>query len=331
MDARQHLQQLLFGAAATNAVSAFADLGLADHIAAGMRTVEPLAAVTRTRPDQLGRFLRYTAMIGLVESGIDGVTLTPAGELLRSGGAAESMRPVAQMFGLFANAWSEVPHALRTGESGYARAYGTPVFAALAARPEAAAIFDAAMTGIHGPETAAVLDAYDYSGVGVLADIGAGNGSVLIDTLRRHAHLKGMHCDLPHVGERARAGLQAAELADRCQVVPIDFFAAVPAGADAYSLRHIIHDWYDDDAVRILANVRKVLPATGRVLVIEAVVPSSGQPSPAVLFDMIMMMIPGGKERTVDEYAALFTAAGLALHSVTPTASMVSVIEARAA
>lgn len=331
MDPRQHLQQLLFGAAATNAVSAFADLGLADHIAGGTRAVEPLAAATGTRPDQLARFLRYAAMIGLVHGTDGAIALTPAGELLRSGSPAESMRPVAQMFGLFANAWSEVPHSLRTRDSGYARAYGKPVFADLGERPEAAAIFDAAMTGIHGPETAAVLDAYDYGGIRVLADIGAGNGSVLIDTLHRHPHLTGMHCDLPHVGERARANLAAAGVADRCQVVPIDFFAAVPAGADAYSLRHIIHDWYDEDALRILSNVRTVLPTGGRVLVIEAVVPSNGEPAPAVLFDMVMMMIPGGKERTVEEYAALFDAAGLTLHAVTPTASMVSVIEARAA
>ncbi|MGD9906130.1 MAG: methyltransferase, partial [Vicinamibacterales bacterium] len=292
---------------------------MADHIAGGVRAVEPLAAATGTRPDQLARFLRYTAMLGLVEHGDGGLSLTPAGELLRSGSPDRSMRPVAQMFGLFAKAWTEVPHSLRTRESGYARAYGKPIFADLGERPEAAAIFDAAMTGIHGPETAAVLDAYDYGGIRVLADIGAGNGSVLIDTLTRHPHLRGLHCDLPHVGARARASLEAAGVADRCQVVPIDFFAAVPAGADAYTLRHIIHDWYDEDAVRILSNVRAVLPADGRVLVVEAVVPATAEPSPAVLFDIIMLIIPGGKERTVVEYAALYAAAGLWLHSVSPT------------
>jgi hypothetical protein len=224
-----------------------------------------------------------------------------------------------------------MPGSLATSESGFSRAYGQPIFDYLGKHPEAAAIFDSAMTGVHGPETGAVLDAYDYSGIRVLADVGAGNGSVLIETLQRHPHLKGIHCDLPHVAERARASIHAAGLADRCQIVPTNFFESVPAGADAYSMRHIIHDWYDDDSIRILSNVRKALPTDGRVMVIEAVIPSQIEPSPSVLFDMVMLMIPGGQERTVEQYRTLFAASGLQLHSVTSTASVVSVVEARAA
>lgn len=329
MEHRQHLQQLLFGAAASNAVITFANLGMADHIAAGRRSAEELAAATNTRPDAMIRFLRYVAMLGLVNADNGGFGLTPAGDLLRSD-AEGSMRTVGQMFGLFPNAWGEMTESLRTGQSGFARAYGKPIFDYLGERPAEAAVFDSAMTGIHGPETAAVLDAYDYSGIEVLADVGAGNGSVLIETLKRHPHLKGIHLDLPHVGERARANIEAAGLADRCQIIPMNFFEAVPGGADAYSLRHIIHDWYDEDSVRILSNIRKVLPAGGRVMVIEAVVPAEIEPSPAVLFDMVMLMIPGGMERTVEHYKALFAASGLQLHSVTPTNSVVSVVEARA-
>jgi len=237
---------------------------------------------------------------------------------------------VAQMFGLFSNAWGEIPESLRTGQSGFSRAYGKPIFEYLAEHPDQAAVFDSAMTGIHGPETGAVLDAYDYSGIRVLADVGAGNGSALIETLKRHPHLRGIHCDLPHVAERARADIEGAGLADRCQVVPTNFFEAVPAGADAYSVRHVIHDWYDEDSIRILSNIRKVLPAGGRVMVIEAVVPSKMDPSPAVLFDMVMMMIPGGMERTIEQFTALFGASGLRLHSVTTTESIACVVEARA-
>lgn len=329
MEHRQHVQQLLFGAAASNAVTAFASLGVADHIAAGRRSADELATATGTRPEVIIRFLRYVAMLGLVTSDEGGFALTPAGNLLRSD-ADGSMRTVAQMFALFPNAWGEMTESLRTSQSGFSRAYGKPLFDYLGEHPDAAAVFDSAMTGIHGPETSAVLDAYDYSGIRVLADVGAGNGSVLIETLKRHPHLEGIHCDLPHVAERARANIAAAGLADRCRIVPTNFFESVPAGADAYSLRHIVHDWYDDDASRILSNIATVLPAGGRVLVIEAVVPSEIEPSPAVLFDMVMMMIPGGMERTAEHYSALFAASGLALHSVTPTASPVSVVEARA-
>ena len=185
------------------------------------------------------------------------------------------------------------------------------------------------MNSFHGGETGAVLDAYSYDGIQVLADVGCGSGIVLMETLKRYPSLRGMFFDQAHVLQRTAADVRAAGLEDRCELLAGSFFEAIPAGADAYSMRHIIHDWTDDLCVRILANIRKVIPAHGRLLIIEAVVPEGNDPSLSKLFDMIMMTIPDGMERTEAEYRKLLAAAGFTLHSVTPTLSPVSVIDAR--
>src|SRR6476660_6503259 len=141
--------------------------------------------------------------------------------------------------------------------------------------------------------------AYDFSGVGTLADIGGGNGSTLLGVLRRHPSLRGLLFDLPHVVERAGAEIEAAGMADRCQVVAGSFFEAIPGGADAYLLRHIIHDWDDAESMAILRSVRRALgKARGRLLVVETVIPPGNEPSFGKLLDLNMLVVPGGLERT---------------------------------
>ena len=185
------------------------------------------------------------------------------------------------------------------------------------------------MTAIHGPETVAMLDAYEFGGIGRLVDAGGGNGSLLTAMLARHPEMRGVLFDLPHVAERAKADIAAAGLGDRCEAVGGSFFEAVPDGADAILLRHIIHDWSDADAVRILGNCARALAPGGRVLVVEMLVPEGNAPSLAKRFDLSMMVLPGGVERTEAEYRALFEAGGLTLSGITPTASPSFVIEGR--
>ena len=160
-------------------------------------------------------------------------------------------------------------------------------------------------------------------------DVGGGNGSLLAATLARYPTMSGMLFDLAHVVERSASALQAAGVADRCDVVSGDFFEALPGGADAILMRHIIHDWPDDKATVILRNAAQAVSPGGRVLVIEMVVPEDDKPSPAKSFDMAMMVFLAGAERTPAEYKAMFENAGLALTSITPTASPVSVVEGR--
>jgi len=245
--------------------------------------------------------------------------------------APGSYRAAARLFHRFFPGWDGLDHAVRTGEPGFNKAFGQPVFDYVMAHPDAGPILDAGMTSIHGYETAAMLEAYDFTGVRVLADIGGGNGSLLSGVLQRHPHIRGVLFDLGHVVGRAADALKQAGLAARCQVIEGSFFDSVPGGADAYIFRHIIHDWTDEQSLQILGHCRAVIPRDGRLLLVECVVPMDNAPSLAKDFDMTMLTFPGGIERTEVEFRSLLARAGFELTSVTPTTTMVSVVEARPA
>ena len=185
------------------------------------------------------------------------------------------------------------------------------------------------MTSFHGGETDAVLNAYSYDGISVLADIGCGIGEVMAATLHRYPDMRGILFDQAHVIARTRQHVETAGVAGQCTLVGGSFFEMVPAGADAYAMRHILHDWTDERCIAILANIRRVIPADGRLLVIETVVPEGNDPSPSKLFDVVMMAFPDGMERSEAQFRTIFDASGFRLTGVTPTASPVSVIEAR--
>jgi O-methyltransferase len=224
-------------------------------------------------------------------------------------------------------AWGELLYSVQTGNPSFEKLYGMPVFEFLSKNIEQAKIFDAAMVGVHGRETAAMIDAYDFSGITVLADIGGGNGSLLTGVLKKYPEMRGILYDLPQVSERARANLQAANLADRCKVIGGSFFESVPKGADAYLMRHIIHDWDDEKATKILGNVHRAMGESGRLLVVEGVVAPGNEPSFTKLLDLTMLTIPGGKERTEKEFRKLYESSGFHLTRIVPTKGEVSVIE----
>jgi hypothetical protein len=287
-----------------------------------------LAQKTGTHERSLHRVLRLLASRGLFRETTPGAfEHTPLSFILR-GDAEGSYRAGARMFHRFFPAWDGLDHSVKSGEPGFDRVFGAPVFDFVMANPEVGPIVDAGMSSFHGYETAAMLDAYDFSGVKVLADIGGGNGSLLTGVLKRYAAMRGILFDLGHVVGRAQANLQAAGVADRCQVIEGNFFETVPAGADAYLFRHIIHDWTDEQSLQILGHCRTVIPETGRLLLVECVVPPGNDPSASKDFDITMMTFPGGMERTEPEFKALLDRAGFKMTSVTPTATMVSVVEA---
>jgi hypothetical protein len=172
-----------------------------------------------------------------------------------------------------------------------------------------------------------MIDAYDYSGVNTLVDIGGGNGTVLSAVLGKHPAMKGILYDLPGVIERAKNNL--AGPASRCQTVAGSFFEAAPPGGDAYQMRHIIHDWTDDQCHTILGHIRKVIPKHGRLLVIEMVVEPGNAFQPAKWLDLNMLVLPGGRERTEAEYRDMYARAGFRLERVVPTPTEVSVIEGK--
>jgi len=325
----QKLAEMIGSIVVSQSVYAAAELGVADHLADGPRTPAELAEATSTHPEALYRVLRYLASNGVFEEGPDGrFALTSVGHFLRSG-VEGSQRDAARMMHRTGPCWNEIVHSVRTSESGFSKAFGKGIFDHMSENPEDAAIFDAAMVGFHGGETNAVLDAYDYSGVETLADIGGGNGSVLSATLARHPELKGIWFDMPHVKERAMASFASASVDGRVHYATGNFFEGVPEGADAYQMRHIIHDWYDPKAVQILENCRRVMPSHGRLLLIEAVITPGNEPSFGKFADVIMLMLPGGLERTEEQFRQLYKEAGFELTGITPTESAVSVIEGR--
>ena len=328
---QQQMAQMITGYWLSQAVYVAAKLGLADRLRDGPRTPVDLAAQTDTHPPSLYRLLRALAGAGVFAEDEQGrFGLTPLADCLR-GDAPGSQRAMAIMSGEehFA-AYGELLYSVQTGQPAFEKVFGEPVFDFLSRHPEQARVFDQAMVSVHGRETAAMLDAYDFSGVGVLADVGGGNGSVLTAVLQKYPAMRGILFDLPGVVARAKTNIEAAGLEGRCQVVAGNFFEGVPAGADAYLLRHIIHDWDDDRAITILRNGRRALGQGGKLLVVEGVVPPGNEPSVSKFFDLAMMVLPGGMERTQEEYRQLLEAAGFRLTRIVPTRTWVSVMEGEA-
>ncbi len=326
----EQLTRMMLSAALSRAICSIAELGVADQIEAGSpQSVESLARATGTHERSLYRIMRFLASHGLFqETGNRQFEHTPLSQCLRSDDKG-SFRAAAQMIHRMFAAWDGFHHAILTGEPGFNKVYGQPIFDYVGTHPELGPILDAGMTAFHGHETAAMLEAYDFSGIQVLADIGGGNGSLISAVLQRYPNLKGVLFDLGHVIGRARESLQGYGVGDRCSVIEGSFFESVPSGADAYLFRHIIHDWTDEQSVQILNNCRKVIPNDGKLLIVEAVVPTGNQPSLAKDFDMTMLTFPGGIERTEEEYRSLFEQAGFQLSSITPTASAISVVEGK--
>ncbi len=315
------------GAWITQGIAVAAELGIADLLTAGPRSVHELAAVTHTRPEALYRILRALASMGIFAQESDGrFSLTPLAELLRTDGP-NSQRAYAMMMGAeFDAAWGELLHSAQTGEPGFQKRFGMPFFQYMLKHPERHGAYDVAMTIVHGRETEPMLDAYDFTNCRTVVDVGGGKALLLAALLRRYPDVQGILFDLPAVAERTSATVLRSGIQNRCRLVGGDFFEAVPRGADAYLLRHIVHDWEDAEAVRILRNCREAMSPDGKVLVVEMVIPPGNAPAFGKWLDLMMLLV-GGKERTQEEYAALFAAAGLRLSRVIPTAAEVSVLE----
>ncbi len=322
----QRLQSQMIGGWIQQGLYVAAELGIADLLAEAPRTAEELAAHTNTHSGALYRVLRALASVGIFAEDVQGrFTLTPLADSLRSD-VPESLRSFGIMTGAeFYQSWGSLLYSVRTGEPGFQERFGAPFFQYMTEHPERHAIYDDAMM-IHGiAETEPMLDAYDFSAFQTVADIGGGNGRMLAAILDRHPTVEGILFDLPAVVGRSRATIAELGLSERCQIVGGDFFTSVPA-ADAYVLRHIIHDWDDAEAVSILRNCCEAMNSGGRILVVETVIPPLNEPCFGKWLDL-MMLIVGGRERTAEEYERLFAQAGLTLSRIVPTTHEVSIVE----
>jgi len=320
------LMRLLFGKQITYSLAAVARLGVADHMSSHFSSVDELAGKVSAQPAALFRVMRMLASVGVfAEAPKQRFALTPMGELLKSQ-ARSSLRYPAMFFGdeWSTRAYQYIVDCVRTGEDGVTQAYGKHAFDFLAERPDQAETFHRAMTSFSAIDSEAVEEAYDFSGIKRLADVGGGHGTLLAAILQRYPQMEGVLYDLPEVVK----GADLSGCDNRVRVESGSFFERVPSGCDAYLMKHIIHDWNDERCRTILSLVRQQLSPEGRVLVCEMIVPEDPSPAPAKMLDIEMLvMTVGGKERTVDEFRDLFTSAGLRLNRVVPTKSPICVIE----
>jgi O-methyltransferase domain len=323
--------QMCWGIHISRAVYVVAELGIADHLAAGPLTAAQLAQATQTHEPSLYRVLRLLASLGVfTECDHRSFRLTVLGERLRTNAPA-SMRSFAVLSGVGFQAWEPIVETVKTGRSGMLLAYGVGPFEFLAAQPDLRQKFQAGMSERTAAFARSVASGCDFSAMRTVADIGGGKGTLLAAILRAHGHLRAILFELPSMVDGAADVLRAAGVADRCEIVPGDFFEGVPAGADAYLLANVLHDWDDVDSVRILVACRQAMEKDGRVLVVERLIPDDPADAAATLLsDLNMLVISGGGERTNAEYGRLLAEAGLSLAKVRPVAPPYGVIEALA-
>jgi hypothetical protein len=323
--------QIATGYMASSALYLAITLNIPDQLASGPKDVRELARATGANEDALYRILRLLVSVGIfAEDGPRRFALNPSAELLRKG-APGSLRGMAVFLPdpFHFRVYGELMHSVMTGQPAGDKALGMPVFEYLAKHPDYSAVFNDAMTALSAPVISAALEAYDFSTIGTLVDVAGGHGEVLMSILKACPKVRGILADVDHVIEGAKPRIAAAGLADRCKTVAIDFFTSVPAGGDAYIMKHIIHDWDDDRASIILTNIAKAMGSTrGKVILLEIVLRGDAAPDFGKLLDIEMLALPGGRERTADEFKALFARSGFELTKVVPTKSPLSVVEA---
>jgi hypothetical protein len=254
--------------------------------------------------------------------------LTPLADLLRSE-APGSLRPLALLYGdeWVWSAYGQASHSVVTGLPAFERVHGHALFDYLQRHAEAAAAFDRGMTAYSEREAAAILGAYEFRDGSTVVDVGGGTGALLASILRAYPRARGVLFEQAGVIDRARDLLTGAGVVDRCTMEAGSFFARVPDGGDVYVLKSILHNWDDLRSVAILRNCRSVMPRHARLLIVERVVPEGNEPSEAKLFDINMLVMLGGLERTTSEYRDILRAAGFDLIRVIPTDAPVSVLE----
>ncbi|MFC3996678.1 methyltransferase [Nocardiopsis sediminis] len=326
---RGELLELLVGPWLAQAVSAGVELGVIDRVEQEPAGPGELADGLGLQPEPLLRLLRVLAAIGILTEDAEGrYAPTRKGRLLVATHPG-SMRDLALLYtsDFFTDAWKRLGDAVRTGESAFRAAHGTDIYGYLHAHPGDSALFDAGMSV--GSSFAAELPAVvDFAAASRVVDVGGGDGSVLAGLLMAYPHLSGVLFERPDVMRSAEGRLGTYVAEGRCEAVPGDFFRDVPSGGDVYLLCRVLHNWDDDNARAILANCRAAMPDDGRLLILERVVPDRDPARLAPTFDLHMMVMTAGRERTAAEYGELLHAAGLRAREIRDLAAEMRVLVA---
>jgi hypothetical protein len=324
------LMEMIFSPVPAQALSVAAKLGVADLLKERAKDADELAQALDVKARPLYRLLRALASVGIFSEDQGGrFHLTPLAEPLRSD-APDSVRSFAIYFGAdwHRRVFNELGYSVQTGQAAFEKIYGKPFFDYLAENPEPAQDFNNAMTSHSASDSAAVVNAYDFTGISKLVDVGGGHGALLATVLAKYPQMNGILFDAPSVVAGAGEVIARHGVGARCEAVGGDFFASVAAGGDAYMMRHIIHDWDDERALTILRNCHQAMAENGRLLSVEIVITEGNAPSFAKFLDLAMLVLVNSFERTAAEYGTLLAQAGFQLSRIVPTPSAYSVIEA---
>jgi SAM-dependent methyltransferase len=319
----------LFASWESFSIAAVARLGVADYLESGPKTTAQLAAELKVHEDSLYRVLRALAGSGIFREG-EGRTFsqTPLSAVLRSN-AAPGLRYFSAMSldDWYHRGFQAVCKTIENGRTGMENVFGMELFEHLQKNPGEAENFNKGMTDLSSSEAPAVVASYDFGGFEHIVDVGGGMGSLLAAILESAPQLRGTLFDMPYLIEQARTAPILSPYAGRCDFAGGDFFENVTAGADAYIMKHIIHDWDDERSAKILSNCHKAMRPGGKLLVVDRVIGPPNQPDQKKYFDIAMMMWPGGRERDEAEWRALFQASGFRLEQIIPTPSPHSILE----
>jgi O-methyltransferase domain/Dimerisation domain len=313
----------------SRAVYAAAKLGIADLLKSGPRTVDELAQATDTHAPSLFRLLRALASAGVFKKENDGrFALTPLSETMVTDAPGSTRWFLMSELGQeHYPAWGNLMHSVKTGEIAFDNAFGMDIWKYFSQNPEDAAVFNDSMSANTAAVNEAITSLYDFSPFNKVIDIGGGHGGLITSILQKNPELEGALFDAPEVIAGARPKLEQAGVADRCQAVAGDFFKAVPAGGNAYIMKWIIHDWEDQKAITILKNCRQHMQPNDRLIVVDCVVPENDEPDFSKTFDLNMLVMTGGKERTKAEFEQLLAAAGFKLLRVIATDLPACIVE----
>jgi hypothetical protein len=328
----EQIRQLATGYIPAALIGVIIELGIPDLLAEKTKPVSELAAATHANDDALYRMLRALSSFGIfTESSGRCFSLTSAGRYLRSDvpdSLRSYMRWITSSF-LFRN-YADLMYSVQTGQPTVEHLFGKPTFGYLRANPELSRIFDDAMTSFSQMVSTALLQTYDFSGIKVIADLGGGQGALLAAILQKYPTMHGLLLEHESVLPEARKRFQESALTERCSTMAVDFFQSVPGRADAYLMKSIIHDWDDQHAGIILKNCYEALRnvESGRLILVEAIVPQANEPHMSKLTDIQMLVLAGGRERTREEFQQLLAHSGFRMTRVVPAQSFVSVVEA---
>lgn len=323
----EQLIRLGFGFAVSQALHVAIELDIADRLASGDLEIGDLAQQTDTDAGALYRVMRLLSAEGVFrEATPHRFVNTKIGATLcsnRSHGPRDLIRMISGESYL---AFGQLLHSVRTGKPVFSDLFGQPRFDWLASHPERVALFQRAMISLSQGTNEAVAEAYDFGRFASLVDVGGGHGRLVSAILAQHPHLSCLLFDLPSAIEAAKACPESS--LSRTSYVAGNYFDFVPAGADVYVLKNVIHDWPDEKAALILDNCRAAMKPGGRLLIVETIVPPGNDAVPIKFIDVQMLVVTGGVERTVEQYSALLAQAGLRLERTIGTARSIAILEA---